>query len=52
MCLSMLRAAALALAADFDQSNVDVAGADRAKVVFPIMLDAWHFELRVYTLAS
>ncbi|CAJ1460430.1 unnamed protein product [Effrenium voratum] len=39
VAVETIEAAALALAADFDQSNVDVAGADRAKVVFPIMLE-------------
>ena len=32
------RAAALALGQDFDRETVDAAGADRARVVFPIIL--------------
>lgn len=33
------RAAALALGQDFDRETVDAAGADRARIVFPIILD-------------
>ena len=36
------RAAALALGQDFDRETVDAAGADRARVVFPIILVPWH----------
>lgn len=36
---SIDRAAALALGQDFDRETVDAAGADRARIVFPIILD-------------
>eukprot|EP00438_Fugacium_kawagutii_P010301 Skav228840 [mRNA] locus=scaffold4680:140324:141549:+ [translate_table: standard] len=38
-----LQAAASALGQDFDRETVDAAGADRARVVFPIILAAWQF---------
>ena len=46
-----IRAAALALGQDFDRETVDAAGADRARVVFPIILVPWH-QLSVASLMT